>query len=64
MRTAIRPRRKRIVMVAAAYAALNLAAFFCVGAGLDAIGQSLDQMQLDLLQQLAAIKSLLQGFGY
>lgn len=64
MKTAMaRPRRRKLVKVAA-YISINLAAFLFFSASLAALGETLRLMPLDLAQELAAMKSLFQGFGY
>ncbi len=49
---------------AAACISVYLAAFLFFRASLGALGESLSLMPLDLMQELAAMKSLFQGFGY
>lgn len=64
MKTASKgPGTGKLIRVAA-YVSINLAAFLFFSASLQALGQSLSLMPLHLVQELAAMKSLFQGFGY
>jgi hypothetical protein len=64
MKTATQRPRKRKVIKVAAYLSINLAAFLFLRASFEALGHTLRLLPLELVQELAALKSLIQGFGY
>ncbi len=64
MNTAARRSGRRKLLRVAAYVSVNLAALFFLRASLGALREALSLMPLELVQELAALKSLFQGFGY
>lgn len=64
MKTARKRQGQRKLIKAAACISIYLAAFLFFNASMGALGESLSLMPLDLMQELAAMKSLFQGFGY
>lgn len=64
MKTARKGRGQRKLIKAAACISVYLAAFLFFNASLRALGETLSLMPVDVVQELAAMKSLFQGFGY